>query len=93
MKIQEIEEFLVKTRNRYIIYLEPEQSDENNLQDFTEEWVEVVKSSLVSSKITEKPTIISTENLEIGTFLITYQDGNEDNDDDTTDQYWTILAN
>jgi hypothetical protein len=67
---------------------------EHNLKTFTNEWFATVLDLFSGDqiKIIENPITISTGNLEIGTFLITYQSWKDDSDTMAA-QNWTFIAN
>ena len=60
---------------------------EHDLQSFTDENLALLKE--LSFKIIQKPVLISTENLEMQTFLTT----NEDNNEIKAVQHWTFIGN
>ena len=63
----------------------------NNLQTFTKEYLELVTSNTAeyTYKIIEKPSPIKIGGQQMGTFLFTRQD--KDNDEKVAIQFWTIL--
>ena len=70
------------------------QGDEyNNLQTFTKEYLKLVTSNTAeyTYKIIEKPSPTDNGKLDMGTFLFTRQDKNEDSDEKVAIQFWTII--
>jgi hypothetical protein len=64
----------------------PLHKEVHDLQTFTNEWLARISSSVGDTQIIQNPTTISTENLEMQTFLTTQQ-SNE------AVQHWTFIAN
>lgn len=94
-KIDEFDEGLafISDRNFFLTINKVEQ-DVSGLQALTEEMFKR-QTDLGGHiiKIIEKPIMISTGNLEMGTFLTTWHEEDEDEADASANQFWTFLAN